>query len=170
MEQTLPQESVDTRVIVTSPAAATHDSAFSPMALANPTEVLFVAFCKTTEMRAELLESLRAAAKEPAIAETDREPIERELDVTFRNQWETGETAEALVTAARWWTRIKSKPYHVYSLKAAVGPYGTSCLIAFDEPDAVTMRFNLARALDVLERERTRVMDFFGWDGTTDGF
>ena len=166
----MPHEPADVRVIVTSPATATHDPGFSPVALTDPDELLFVAFCKTTEMRAELLQRLKASAGLPPIPEPERELAEKREDETFREEWTAGETAEALVTAVRWWTQIKRKPYHAYSLKAAVGPYRTSFLVAFDEPDTVTMRFNLARALDILERERTRVMDFFGWEGATEGF
>ena len=163
-------EAADIRVIVTSPASATHDRSFSPVALPAPEELLFVAFCKTPEMRTELLQQLKASAALQPVAEPDRAAAERTLDADFREQWAEGETSDALVTAVRWWTQLKRKPYHAYSLKAGVGPYRTSCLVAFVEPDTVTMRFNLARALDVLERERTRVMDFFGWDGTTEGF
>jgi hypothetical protein len=166
----VPQEAADIRVIITSPASATHDDSFSPIYFLDPEVTLFVAFCKTTEMRADLLERLREAAKAPGSLEEERETVERGLDEQYRDQWRAGETDEALVTAVRWWTQVKRQPYHAYSLKAGVGPYRTSCLVAFEEPDAMTMRFNLARALDVLERERTRVMDFFGWDGTTEGF
>lgn len=166
----MPQEAADIRVVIASPASATHDDSFSPISFAEPDEVLFVAFCKTAEMRAELLERLREVAKAPPLPESEREAAAGTLDVEYRDHARAGETAEALVTAVRWWTQIRRKPYHAYSLKAGVGPYRSSCLVAFEEPDAVTMRFNLARALDVLERERTRVMDFFGWEGSTEGF
>lgn len=166
----MPQEIADIRIVVTSPASATHDAGFSPVSFGDPEEILFVAFCKTTEMRADLLERLRATAKAAPVPEADQQATERETESEYLAHWQAGDTAEALVTAVRWWTQVRRKPYHAFSLKAGVGPYRTSCLVSFDEQDAVTMRFNLARALDLLERERTRVMDFFGWDGATEGF
>ena len=140
------------------------------MADPNPQDLLFVAFFKTAELRSELLDQLRQLAKAPLPLDASAEAVEAELKQQYAEKWEDGDTSEALVTAVRWWTQIKRKPYHAYSLKAGVGPYVTSCLVAFDEPDTETMRFNLARALDVLERERNRVMDFFGWEGSTEGF
>jgi len=169
-ENPVPQETADIRVLITSPASATHDSDFTPMAHVYPNEILFVAFFKTAELRADLLARLREAAKEPIAAEGDREAAAVDIGREFTTQWKAGNTAEALVIAVRWWSNVKRLPYHAYSLKAGVGPYVTSCLVAFDAPDTVTMRFNLARAVDVLERERSRVMDFFGWEGTTEGF
>ncbi len=166
----MPTEAADVRVLITSPAAATHDETYSPLAEPNSEALLFVAFCKTPEMRSGLLDRLREAAKLPAVPAEQREAIERKMKDNYAEHWAAGDTGEALVTAVRWWTQIGRRPYHVYSLKAGVGPYRTSFLVAFDEPNAATMRFNLARALDVLERERNRVMDFFGWDGNTEGF
>jgi hypothetical protein len=163
----VPQEIADVRVLITSPASATHDAGFSPFQYGDPDEILFVGFCKTLDLRADLLRRLREAATQAAgSSSVDSLELERQFEAEMAG----GETAGALITAVRWWTQVKRKPYHAYSLKAGVGPYVTSFLVAFDEPDTLSMRFNLARAVDVLERERTRVMDFFGWEGSTEGF
>ena len=166
----MPSEVADIRVLITSPANATHSDNYSPLEDPNPENLLFVAFFKTLELRSELLDRLRQLAKAGLQADASVGDIEGGLKREYVEKWEDGDTSEALVIAVRWWTQVKRKPYHAYSLKPGVGPYVTSCLVAFEEPDTDTMRFNLARALDVLERERSRVMDFFGWDGTTEGF
>jgi len=152
-------------IVITSPAGVDDPRDFSPFDAERPEDLVFCCFFKTLEQRAEFLNRTRATATSSFIPEGERAAQNDALPEAYARLYREGEAGEAFLTTIRWWTGVMRRGYHAYSLKIGFAPYRTSCVISFRELDTNTIRHNLARALQFLEREKSRILDFFGLGG-----
>lgn len=150
------------RMVILSASGVEDPQGFSPFASSRPETLAFCCFFSSEEERAALLRRLRAIAGEPPPPETDREARALSLAEEYARHQSQGETEAALGTIIRWWSGLRRRSYHAYSLRQGIGPYRTSCLIALGELDGDTVRYAVMQALEVMNLERSRVLDFFG--------
>jgi hypothetical protein len=161
----LPGTNQEITVITTSPYGAHDRRGWLPMDAEEPEATTFCCFFRSMESRADQLDRLRALATEPPVAEEAQADVTEDLAGDYIRSQRVGDAGAALEAAVRWWVKVKRRGYHAYSLKVGYGPYRTSCVIAFEELEPADIRFNFDRATEVLERGRSRVMDFFGFPG-----
>jgi hypothetical protein len=148
------QSAPDSRIILTTPLGAEELADFSPEEPGELADVAFVCFFRTEDDRARFLGRLKTAA-----ANQENPPTAGEIAALAEEERET-----ALVEACvRWWTSASRKPYHAYKLKADYSSFRTSCAVTFEEAAQDELRLSVLRAIQVLEEDRTRVEDFFGW-------
>jgi len=154
----------DVLIVITSPRNIEDPRGFSPFDAVYPDELVFCCFFKEPEQRAEFLARVKREAGSPP-DEVEPERKREELAREYVRLYAEGQADEAFYAAIRWWSVVKRRSYHAYSLKIGFAPYRSSCIIAFDEMEADTMKMNLARAMQFMEREKSRVLDFFGLTG-----
>jgi hypothetical protein len=152
-------------IVITSPIGVQDPAESTPFDAMEPDELVFCCFFRELEQRAEFLGHIRAIAAERHPPGLDRQARASELVAEYRRQYAAGESGEALLTAIRWRASVQQRGYHIYSLKVGFAPYRTSCVVSFAELDADAIRQNLAHALRLMERERSRVLGFFGLEG-----
>lgn len=161
-----PSSGHDARVLITSPTGGDDPALYAPIEDdEEAADFVFCCFFHTTEQRAAFLARLRESAKEPPATADDRTALQSVLSDEYARQLADGRTEDALVTLARWWMRGMRRGYHAYNLKTAYAPWNASCIVSFTELDGPTMKANIARALDLLREEKSRVLDFFGFPG-----
>ncbi len=115
------------------------------------TETIFCCFFRTETSRNLFLSDLkRVAGDASATAEIEQTASSNEM--------------LELIGAVNWWAHSKRKPYHAYRLKAEYPPYSSSCAISFVEPEANDLKLAVLRSLQVLEQDKSRVHEFFGFD------
>lgn len=160
----------DLLIVITSPPQMEDSIDTSPFDADAPDDLVFFCFFRQIEQRTEFLRRMRATADEAvtdAITRADSEgsDVNEAFATEYTRLLREGEAGEALFAAGRWWVGVMRRGYHAYSLKIGFAPYQTSCIISFRELDTPTIRRNLARALQFMEREKSRVLDFFGFGG-----
>lgn len=155
----------DVLIVITSPTGVADPRTFSPFDAPHPDELVFCCFFRTLEQRADFLKRTREIAATSLVPEEERAARNESLAEEYVRLHHEGKSGDAFLAAIRWWTGVMRRGYHAYSLKIGFAPYRTSCIVAFREMDTDALRHNLARALQFLEREKTRVLDFFGLGG-----
>ena len=151
----------DVRIFTTNP----RDLA-SPFDARHPEDIVFCCFFRELEQRAAFLKQTRFIAGTPLTVEADTQTLTEQLADEYRALQSAGNAQEAVYTAVRWWSGILRRGYHTYSLKIGFAPYRTSCILSFQELDTDSIRYNLSRALQMLEQDKGRVIDFFGFGGS----
>lgn len=151
----------DVRIYTTNPRDLN-----SPFDARHPEDIVFCCFFRELEQRAEFLKQTRFIAGTPLTVDADTQTLTEQLADEYRALQSSGNEQEAVYTAVRWWSGILRRGYHTYSLKIGFAPYRTSCILSFQELDADSIRYNLSRALQMLERDKGRVLDFFGFGGS----
>jgi hypothetical protein len=154
----------DVLLVITSPFGVEDPRGFSPFDAEHPDELVFCCFFKELEQRTGFLDRLRAIAAAPLDADADRAALNDSMAEQYTRLYREGQAGEAFFVAVRWWYSVMRRAYHVYRLKIGFAPYRTSCLVAFRELDPDDLQVNLARALQFMEREKSRVLGFFGLD------
>lgn len=160
-----PAGTPDSRVVVTQPLEASESPDYSPFEATEPGELVFCCFFRTEEQRTAFLDRLRSIAREKPPAEDEQARLQSELETEYDRSRSAGDTEAAFFYVVRWWVNVRRQVYHAYSLRIAAGPYRTSALVAFEEQEGQSIRYNMALAVDALEEEKTRIMDFFGLQG-----
>jgi hypothetical protein len=161
----LPGTHQEVVVITTSPYGAHDRRGWLPMEAVEPEACTFCCFFREMETRTEFLDRLRAVVTAPPIAEEQKVAVTEDLAGDYIRSQRVGDPAAAVEAAVRWWVTVMRRGYHAYSLKVGYGPFRTSCVISFEELEPTDIRYNFDRATEVLERGRSRVMDFFGFPG-----
>lgn len=150
------------RMIILSPSGVEDLQSFSPFRFSRPETLSFCCFFSSEEERAALLKRLRSIAAKLPPPEEERPKEAQRLAEEYAQLQAQGKTEEALCILIRWWSVLQRCSYHAYSLRRGIGPYRTSCLIALDELDEDVVRYACMQALEVMNLERSRVLDFFG--------
>ncbi len=114
-------------------------------------ETIFCCFFRTEEGRTQFMSDLKRVAADASVAQ---EMI----------QTASTDELQELIETVNWWAHTKRKPYHAYKLKAEYPPYSSSCAIAFIEPESNDLKLAVLRSLQVLEQDKSRVHEFFGFD------
>jgi len=117
----------------------------------NVAETIFCCYFRTEQGRSQLIADLKTVAGDASAAGE------------FEKLSDSAEYSE-LIGTIHWWAHTKRKPYHVYKLKAEFLPYHTSCAITFAEPEPNAIKLAVLRSLQILEQDKSRVHEFFGFD------
>jgi hypothetical protein len=153
----------DIRIIITGAFGVETLNDFSPADEEELEEKVFCCFFRTLDQRTAFLDQLRAIAAESAQPQLGTLPPSSFAEA-IEHIRSGADEMEVLLAAVRWWVIVKRKTYHAYRLKAEFMPYNTSCAVSFAELDPNTLRLSVLRSLQVLEEEKSRIVDFFGLD------
>lgn len=144
----------DQHVIATTSAGITDRLDFDdPSRLSD---VVFCCFFRSEAFRADFLDSIRG--------------ILAVLGMELPSALQEGppEDAEALEQAMHAWYAATGKGYHAYRLRISVGPYRTSCAIAFREVSPQVIGRRMVEAVTHMEEGRGRVLSAFQFGNKAD--
>jgi hypothetical protein len=158
-----PSVNPDSRIMITGPLGVETLNDFSPADEEELEEKVFCCFFRTLDQRTEFLDQLRAIASESA-QPTSAITLPTSFEAAIEQIQSGADETEVLFATVRWWVTVRRKAYHAYRLKAEFAPYNTSCAVSFTELDPNMLRLSVLRALQVLEEEKSRIVDFFGLD------
>ena len=119
-------------------------------------DTVFCCFFRSEAFRADFLDSIRGI-----LAVLGMETPESLKDGP-------PEDAEPLERALHAWYAATGKGYHAYRLRISVGPYRTSCAIAFREVSPQVIGRRMVEAVTRLEEGRGRVMSAFQFGNKAD--
>jgi len=125
--------------------------------------VVFCCYCREAAHRGKLLRDLRTAAGQPPVPAEERDERTRLLAQECVIQHQLGNHAVALAAAIRWRAIVQGRGYHTYTLRQGQAPYPWGVVVAFSELDAERLEANVERAEAIVQAERDKVMDVFGW-------
>ncbi len=158
----------DPLMVIAHPPAAFDDPALI-FQDATPGELVLCCLCRSEDGRRKLLRDMRFAAGQPSPEADRREEETRNVVEAFADAWEREDYAAALLAVIRWRCVLRGGPYHTYALRESDPPYPWRFLVTFEEQDAPTLRAAVAKVDRLLQDERERIMDFFGWGVGDDG-
>ena len=153
----------DSRIMITGALGVETLNDFAPADEEGLEEKVFCCFFRTLDQRTEFLDQLREIAAESAQPQSAM-ALPTSFEEAMEHIQSGADETEILFAAVRWWVTVRRKAYHAYRLKAEFTPYNTSCAVSFREMDPNMLRLSVLRALQVLEEEKSRIVDFFGLD------
>jgi hypothetical protein len=140
-----------------------HESGEAPFGYDIVESPVFCCFFRDEDARSGLLAMLRTEAGGAPVAETDREDQTLAMIADYERHWQKQHYEDAIRAAIRWRTLVLQRGYHTYTLREGYPPFRYGAIITFEAVKGDELRAHLARAEEVLDDERKRTMDFFGW-------